>query len=92
MARTHPPPQTTIINAGTFITAMFMSGRLPSVPAIRGFASGRTSVRHRRDLRRGPRRFRVRVAGVLIKAHRGRFSGMARSKRLDRTVGCRKAA
>jgi hypothetical protein len=36
-ARTHPPPipQTTAINAGTFITVMFMSGRLPSASEIR---------------------------------------------------------
>src|SRR5882757_1061678 len=39
-------------------------------------SSGRTSERHRRDLRRGPRRFRIRMAGVFIEAHRGRFSGI----------------
>jgi hypothetical protein len=84
-----------------FTAAMFMSARLPSVPAIlmtpiRGngtavsirLASGRTSVRHRRHLRRCPRGFREDVASVLVEPHRGRFSGMARTARLDRTEIC----
>src|SRR5882672_1453452 len=43
---------------------------------LSGISSGRTSERHRRNLRRGPRRFRIRMAGVFIEAHRGRFSGI----------------
>jgi hypothetical protein len=56
--------QNTVSNAGTFITAMFMSARLPSASAIRSipthgngaavFTLARiqaTSVRHHRDLR-----------------------------------------
>jgi hypothetical protein len=53
-----------------------------------GIRTGRTSVRHRRDLRRGARRFRTRMAGVPVETHRVRFSGMARSERLDRAKIC----
>ena len=98
-------PQTTAIDADTFITAMFMSVRSPSASAIhmtpiRGNGAA-ASIRDqsRANISPTPPRPSPRPepissehAGVPVETHRGRFSGVARSERLDRAeicaVGC----